>query len=107
MLHQFKDAAALILNFKRLLNVGGHLYMTSLVRTNRFIGDHYLKALHAAGEFVRPRTESELKEILNGSLGQKVSCWTTGNMAFVAATIDADLEGCRIPENDQHKRPPR
>lgn len=82
-LHQFKDAATLILNFKTLLNVGGHLYLTSLVTEARFIGDHYLNALYAAGEFVRPRSEIELKEILDGSLGHEVKCWTKGNMAFV------------------------
>lgn len=85
VLHQFKDAGALILNLKRSLNFGGRLYLTSLVTNGRFIGDNYLNALYAAGEFVRPRSEVKLKEILERPLGQGVSCWTTGNMAFVVS----------------------
>lgn len=85
VLHQFKDAATLILNFKRLLNVGGHLYLTSLVTNGRFIGDNYLNALHAAGEFVRPRSETAIKKICGSALGQEVICWTKGNMAFVVS----------------------
>ena len=83
VLHQFENAAALITNLERLLDVDGHLYLTSLVSNNRFVGDRYLDALHTAGEFVRPRTPLELKEILDKSLGREVSCRVKGNMAFV------------------------
>lgn len=87
VLHQFENAAELILNFKRLLVDNGHLYLTSLVSNNRFVGDRYLDALYAAGEFVRPRSSAELKEIAEKSFVQKVSCSTKGNMAFIAAAM--------------------
>jgi ubiquinone/menaquinone biosynthesis C-methylase UbiE len=82
VLHQFEDAAALIPKLKSLLTGGGHLYLTSLVSNDRFIGDRFLKALHATGEFVRPRSKLELKEMLDRSLGQKVSYRIKGNMAY-------------------------
>ena len=87
VLHHVENAAALILDFKRLLTDDGHLYLTSLILNNRFVGDRYLSALYAAGEFVRPRSEIELKEILCKSLGHKVSYETKGNMAFIAAAM--------------------
>jgi ubiquinone/menaquinone biosynthesis C-methylase UbiE len=86
VLHQFEDAAALVHHFKRLLTEDGHSYLTSLVANNRFVGDRYLNALYAMGEFVRPRTEIELKEILDKSLRQEVTYKTKGNMAFMATT---------------------
>jgi SAM-dependent methyltransferase len=83
VLHQFEKAAALIPSLKRLLTENGHLYLTSLVANNRFIGDHYLNALYATGEFVRPRTNLELRELLDRALGQEISYRTRGNMAFI------------------------
>ena len=83
VLHQFRDAAALISNLKRLLTSDADLYLTSLVLNNCFVGDRYLNALYAAGEFVRPRSKHELKEILDASLGPEVSYRVKGNMAFV------------------------
>ncbi|MDT4954028.1 MAG: hypothetical protein QOJ02_2166 [Acidobacteriota bacterium] len=82
VLHQFEDAATLIPNLKSLLTDNGHLYLTSLVSNNRFIGDRFLNALHATGEFVRPRSKLELKEMLDRSLSQKVSYRIKGNMAY-------------------------
>lgn len=87
VLHQFEDAATLIPSLKSLLTANGHLYLTSLVSKSRFIGDRYLSALHATGEFVRPRSDLELKEILDRSLRQKISYRVKGNMAY--ATTDA------------------
>ncbi|HEY3025717.1 MAG TPA: class I SAM-dependent methyltransferase [Pyrinomonadaceae bacterium] len=83
VLHQFEKAAALIPNLKELLVENGHLFLTSLVANNRLIGDHYLKALYATGEFVRPRTKLELRELLDRALGQEISYRTRGNMAFI------------------------
>jgi ubiquinone/menaquinone biosynthesis C-methylase UbiE len=87
VLHQFEDAAALITNLKKLLARDGNLYLTSLVSNNRFIGDHYLNALYRAGEFVRPRSGLELKEILDRSLSQEVSYRIKGNMAYVTTAL--------------------
>lgn len=82
VLHQFADAAKLIPNLKALLASDGHLYLTSLVSNSRFVGDRYLSVLHRTGEFVRPRSTVELKELLSDSLGGSVSYQTKGNMAY-------------------------
>ena len=84
VLHHLEDATALILSLKRMLADGGDLYLTSLVSNNRFIGDRYLNALCAAGDFVRPRGNRELKEMLERSLNQEVSYRVDGNMAFAS-----------------------
>lgn len=83
VLHQFEDAAALIPNLKRLLTAEGQLFLTSLVLNNRFVGDRYLQLLYAAGEFVRPRSNLELRELMTKTLNRKLNFVTRGNMAFV------------------------
>jgi ubiquinone/menaquinone biosynthesis C-methylase UbiE len=87
VLHHFEHAADLLPNLKRLLTDDGHLYLTSLVSNNRFIGDRYLDSLYAAGEFVRPRSDLELREMLGRSLSQEVSYRVKGNMAFASTAI--------------------
>lgn len=87
VLHQFKAAEALISNLKGLLTEGGHLYLTSLVSNNRFVGDRYMDVLHATGEFVRPRSGLELREILDRSFNHKASCSIKGNMAYVTTDM--------------------
>jgi SAM-dependent methyltransferase len=89
VLHQFEDAAALIPQLKGLLRLGGDLYLTSLVANNRFVGDFYLNALHKSGEFVRPRSSLELKEMLDRALCQRLSYMTKGNMAFITTAAPA------------------
>jgi ubiquinone/menaquinone biosynthesis C-methylase UbiE len=84
VLHHFENARALIPSLKTMLPDDGHLYLTSLVSNNRFIGDCYLNALYATGDFVRPRSNPELKEMLERSLNQEVSYRVNGNMAFAA-----------------------
>lgn len=86
-LHHFEAAAALIPSLKNLLAADGDLYLTSLVSNNRFIGDYYLNALYATGEFVRPRSKLELKEILDASLNQEISYRVNGNMAFASTAV--------------------
>ena len=87
VLHQFENAAALIPNLKTLLTDDGHLYLTSLVSNHRFIGDRYLNALYATGEFIRPRSNLELKEMLERSLGPGVRYRVKGNMAFATTAM--------------------
>ena len=79
VLHQIDDAAGLIAGLNGLLSRSGDLYLTSLVSTNRTIGDWYLKALYRTGEFVRPRNELELRQLF----GQRITYVEKGNMAFV------------------------
>lgn len=88
VLHHVENATALIDGLKRTLSDGGHLYVTSLVSNNRFSGDHYLKALHATGDFVRPRSSRALKEMLEESLNRTVSYRVDGNMAFASALMN-------------------
>jgi SAM-dependent methyltransferase len=83
VLHQFKEAAALIPNLKKLLTNDGYLFLTSLVVNNRFIGDYYLRALYLTNEFVRPRSRLQLQEIMKESPNQEMSLRVKGNMAFV------------------------
>ena len=87
VLHQFEDAASLIPNLKRLLTDDGHLYLTSLVLNNRFVGDHYLSVLYATREFVRPRSKLELRELLDRTLSQGVNYRVKGNMAFATTAM--------------------
>jgi ubiquinone/menaquinone biosynthesis C-methylase UbiE len=84
VLHQFENAAALLASLKSMLAEGGHLYLSSLVLNNRFVGDVYLKALHATREFVRPRSNQELRKMLEGSLDREISYRVSGNMAYAA-----------------------
>jgi len=85
VLHQFEDACDLIPKLRELLAAEGLFYLTSLVSNQRFIGDCYLQTLYATGEFIRPRSKLELKELLSNALGEGIDYRTNGNMAFVTA----------------------
>jgi ubiquinone/menaquinone biosynthesis C-methylase UbiE len=85
VLHHIENVTVLIPSLQSMVAEGGQLYLTSLVSNNRFIGDRYLKALHASGEIVRPRSNTELKEMLDRFLDQRVSYRVNGNMAFAAS----------------------
>jgi ubiquinone/menaquinone biosynthesis C-methylase UbiE len=87
VLHHYEDATDLLPNLKTLLTNDGHLYLTSLVSNNRFIGDRYLASLFATGEFIRPRSNLELREMLATSLSQGVSYRVKGNMAFASTAV--------------------
>jgi hypothetical protein len=82
VLHHFTQAATLLANFKQLLTPDGQLFLTSLVSNNRLVGDCYLNALYATGEFVRPRSNLELQDLMLRTLGQGVDFRVKGNMAF-------------------------
>ena len=85
VLHHLADAVGLMTGLKRLLVGGGQLYLTSLVKGKRLIGDYYLETLYRRGDFVHPRTGVELENILAGSFGLSVSYWMQGNMAYATA----------------------
>lgn len=87
VLHHLADAGGLITGLTKLLVDGGHLYLTSLVKGNRLIGDHYLEALYRRGDFVHPRTGAELGGLLTGSFGEGANYWVQGNMAFARAAF--------------------
>jgi len=85
VLHQFANAATLIQNLKALLTRGGQLHLTSLVSNRRLVGDRYLDLLYRTGEFVRPRSSMELKDLLSAGLDTEFSYHTKGNMAYATA----------------------
>ena len=85
VLHQFADATALVSGLNELLFESGNLYLTSLVSNNRAIGDWYLEMLYRTGEFVRPRSTLELRDLLIQALGRRISYGEKGNMAFITA----------------------
>lgn len=84
-LHHLADAGSVVTGLKKLLVDGGQLYLTSLVKSNRLIGDHYLNALHRRGDFVQPRTGAELEGLLARSFPQGASYRVHGNMAYATA----------------------
>ncbi len=93
VLHQFAGAAELIPKLSGLVVDGGQLYLTSLVSNGRYIGDRWLGTLYKTGEFVRPRSGVELKNLLEDSLGEEVSYLMKGNMAFATAVADFKTRG--------------
>ena len=100
VLHHFVDAGSLITDLKKLLVDGGHLYLTSLVKGNRLIGDRYLNTLYRWGDFVHPRTDVELENLLAGSFGQSVSYRMQGNMVYATAATSIRR---RAPDNGMHR----
>jgi ubiquinone/menaquinone biosynthesis C-methylase UbiE len=91
VLHQFEEAATLIPQLKRLLTDEGQLFVTSLVKNRRLIGDLYLDMLYRAGEFIRPRSSVELRELLEKTLKQRLNYRTKGNMAYACTDTRIDL----------------
>lgn len=89
VLHHIENAKDLIASFSMMLARDGHLYLTSLGSNDRFIGDRYLNALHATGEVVRPRSNPELKQMLEEVLKPAVSYRTDGNMVFASTRESA------------------
>lgn len=89
VLHHIADARDLLAELETLLIERGQLYLTSLVKNSSLIGDWYLERLYRRGDFVRPRTAVEFRNILDSSTGQRVAFSTTGNMAFATMTAAA------------------
>lgn len=81
-LHQFEDADVLIPKLESLLDEGGRMFLTSLVKNGRLVGDRYLDALHRAGEFVKPRGVEEVKKLFNRLDGHETSFRVRGNMMY-------------------------
>lgn len=90
VLHHVADGGSLIRGLNVLLAEGGQLYLTSLVKNNRVLGDGYLNLLHKQGWIVRPRTSIEVTRLLEDSLTARIDYRLDGNMAY-ATTPVADL----------------
>jgi SAM-dependent methyltransferase len=93
VLHQFPRAAELAPKLRALLADDGQLYLTSLIRSGRFIGDCWLNILYKTGEFVRPRSGVELNKLLDDALGERVGYRIKGNMAFAIALAHFETNG--------------
>jgi SAM-dependent methyltransferase len=87
VLHHHSDAAGLIRHLKASLADNGQLYLTSLVKNNRPIGDRYLNLLYKKDWIVRPRSGAELKSLSQDLLGAFPGYWTRGNMAYVTTDM--------------------
>jgi len=85
VLHHYSDAKALVTKFRSLLNHGGHLYMTSLLSNNRFVGDQYLNVLYKKRWIVTPTSYESLSGLLGDVLGSDLKLSITGNMAYITA----------------------
>lgn len=85
VLHHIDGAQDVVIDLRRMLTEGGRLFITSLVLSDRLVGDLYLRALHSAGDFVPPRRPEELYAMIADSFGPKVELEVVGNMAFVKA----------------------
>ncbi|HEX7121611.1 MAG TPA: class I SAM-dependent methyltransferase [Gemmatimonadaceae bacterium] len=86
VLHHVVEAQALIARLKELLLDGGHFYLTSLVKGDRFIGDRYLDVLYRRGDFASPRSMADVATVLGNSFGRTMHHWVDGNMGYATAT---------------------
>jgi hypothetical protein len=82
MLHHCEDPIGLLQSLGGLLMDGGQLYLTSLVRNGRLVGDAYLTLLHKQGWIVQPRSRIELESLLEEGLNRRTEMWIRGNMAY-------------------------
>jgi SAM-dependent methyltransferase len=83
LLHHLEDAASLIQGLNASLVEGGQLYLTTLVKNNRAIGDRYLNLLHKQSWIVRPRSSAELQLLVEDLPGISPDYKIEGNMAYV------------------------
>ena len=83
VLHHFEDAVDLLRTFRGLLVDGGQMYLTTLVRNDRRVGDAYLSLLHRRGWIVAPRARADIQELLDDGLQMRTAMRTRGNMAYV------------------------
>lgn len=83
VLHHHDSASSFGAKLVDLLTPGGCLYLTSLVSSNRFVGDFYLRLLSRSGWLVRPRSTYELKRLMPDELARTISFRTEGNMAYL------------------------
>ena len=81
MLHLFDAAVPLVRSLDRLVEPGGHLFLSSLVTNGRF-GDRYMRFLHRAGEIAAPRSADTLKHALLDTLGPHIGWSVIGNMSY-------------------------
>jgi SAM-dependent methyltransferase len=81
--HVFSDPSALCAEWKRVLQPGGRLQVSSLVH-GRWLGDRYLGLLYRAGEVSRPRSASEFAGFVESVMGCSARLEAIGNFAYVS-----------------------
>lgn len=81
--HVFSDPSAVCAEWVRILEPGGWLYVSSLVR-GRWLGDRYLGLLHRAGEVCRPRSAAEFAGLVESEVGGSAEIESIGNFAYLS-----------------------
>jgi SAM-dependent methyltransferase len=81
--HVFEAPEAICAEWTRVLEPGGSLFVTSLVRGRAF-GDAYLRLLWRAGEIAPPRSPTEFAEAIRPFFGGEPQLESEGNFAFLS-----------------------
>lgn len=81
--HVFPSPSTVCTEWSRVLDSGGSLFVSSLVR-GRWLGDRYLGLLHSAGEVTQPRTPGEFASFVQAGLEGSAKLETLGNFAYLS-----------------------
>jgi SAM-dependent methyltransferase len=84
VLHVTGDVARLTTELARVLEPGGRLFVSALVRTGRW-SDSYMRVLERMGELAAPITRDELCARVAGACGAVESASMEGNMCYLIA----------------------
>jgi SAM-dependent methyltransferase len=82
LLHIFPDPQLLVAGLEAQCAPGADLFMSSLVRAGRLLGDRYLALLERSGQIAAPRTEAQLLAAL-GRRPRRVAVARRGNSLFI------------------------
>lgn len=80
-LHMVEDAEGALAELRRVLHPNGRLYLSTLVKADRRLGDRCLAALHRSGAASRPRSDWELRTLLSRTSRLR-SYRREGNVAY-------------------------
>lgn len=81
LLHVIPELDKLVMGIKNVLISNGTIIFTTLVKSNRFFADRYLKFMGSMGKAI-PRSLNQLLTVFN-ELGMPVKHQVVGNMAFI------------------------
>ena len=81
--HVFPSPSTVCAEWSRVLDSGGSLYVSSLVR-GRWLGDRYLGLLHSAGEVTQPRTPGEFAGFVGAEFEGPAQLEALGNFAYIS-----------------------
>jgi ubiquinone/menaquinone biosynthesis C-methylase UbiE len=81
LLHVIPEIDKVVMGIKKVLKNNGTITFTTLVKSNRFFANRYLKFMGSMGEAV-PRSINQLLSVFN-ELSMPVKHQVMGNMAFI------------------------